>query len=139
MTPIENLLSRLSGVKQTGRNRWTAICSAHNDKKPSVNVKESDNGQILIICRAGCATHSVLASIGLTFADLYEKPLGHHVKPERRPFPSADVFAALGNEAAIIGLVAGDIARGKTPPEQDLARVRLAAERFQAAIVAGGF
>jgi len=38
MSKIDNLLSRLSGVKKTGVNQWVAKCCAHNDKSPSMTI-----------------------------------------------------------------------------------------------------
>lgn len=65
------LLSRLSGVRQTGPSRWSAACPAHEDQAPSLSIRETDAGKVLVHCFTGCDTESVLAAIGLTWRDLY--------------------------------------------------------------------
>ena len=44
----EQLVSRLDGVKQTGRDRWIARCPAHNDKSPSLAIREVDDRELLL-------------------------------------------------------------------------------------------
>jgi len=44
-TPV---LDRLDKVKQTGPDRWIACCPAHDDKSPSLAVRELDDGRILL-------------------------------------------------------------------------------------------
>ena len=43
-TSTIELLSRLDGVKQTGRNKWKAKCPAHDDNSPSLHIRECDDG-----------------------------------------------------------------------------------------------
>jgi len=59
----------LIGVKCSGNNGWLALCPGHNDTKPSLSIKEAD-GKILLHCHAGCANPDILASMGLTMADM---------------------------------------------------------------------
>ena len=68
------LLDRLSGVKQTAPGCWLARCPAHEDRSPSLSIRDSDN-RVLLHCFAGCSTDAVLASLGLTFIDLFVKPM----------------------------------------------------------------
>jgi len=67
---IQELLKRLSGVRQD-RKEWKAICPAHDDHDPSLAIKEGDDGKILLCCRAGCATESIVTKLGLKMADLF--------------------------------------------------------------------
>src|SRR5262245_29951525 len=48
---------------------YRAKCPAHDDRNPSLTIREGRTG-ILVKCHAGCDTASVLAAVGLTFADL---------------------------------------------------------------------
>jgi hypothetical protein len=128
----EDLLSRLHKVKRTGPDRWMACCPAHEDKRPSLSIRELDGGLVLVHCFGLCSVESVLDAVGLTFDALYpEKPL-EHGKPLRKPFPAADVLQALTTESLIVALVAKDIASGKSISEQDRERVMLATARIQA-------
>lgn len=52
-----------------------ACCPAHEDKNPSLSVKENSNGDVLINCFAGCNSTDVLSAIGLEMKDLYNMPL----------------------------------------------------------------
>lgn len=66
---LEDFLGLLRGVKKSG-NGYTALCPSHHDTNPSLRVIFKDN-RILVKCLAGCETTDVLASIGLTTADLF--------------------------------------------------------------------
>lgn len=128
----EPLLSRLSKVKRVGPDRWMACCPAHEDKRPSLSIREMDDGRVLVHCFGLCSVENVLDAAGLTFDDLYpEKPL-EHGKPIRRPFPASDVLEALTTESLIVALAASDVANGKALSEQDRERVLLASARIQA-------
>ncbi|HEX5051112.1 MAG TPA: hypothetical protein VFZ65_05030, partial [Planctomycetota bacterium] len=43
---------------------------ANGDANPSGNARVSDDGRLLVICRAGCPTEEVLGAIGWRMADL---------------------------------------------------------------------
>lgn len=81
-TPLENLLSRLDKVRSHG-SEHEALCPAHDDRKPSLGIKETDDGVLLVKCRVGCGTHDVLAAIGLGIADLYP----NHLRKGRKGAP----------------------------------------------------
>jgi len=133
----DTLLSQLAGVKKTGVNRWIACCPAHPDKHPSLNVRELDDGRILVKCFAGCSVEEVLHAVGLELDALYpEKLIGHCLHPERRPFSARDILEAVGNEALIVSVAASTIARGETLVEDDCERLMLASRRLQ---TAGGY
>lgn len=136
----ETLLARLDKVRQTGPNSWSARCPAHDDRHPSLAVTEKQDGRVLIFCRALCPTPDILAAVGLTLSDLFpEKPLSvHGVKPERRPFPAADILRALAFEATVVDCAAGTIQRKGYLTDSECDRLALARERLQAAIRAAG-
>ena len=62
---IDNLLSRLHKVKKTGPDRWLACCPAHEDKTPSMAIRELGDGRILIHDFAGCSVEAILDAVGL--------------------------------------------------------------------------
>lgn len=68
---IEPLLSKLQKVKPSAKGRWTACCPAHEDSDPSLAVHELQDGRILVHCFAGCSASEVVASVGLSLADLF--------------------------------------------------------------------
>lgn len=67
---LQKVLSRLKGVKKDGKG-WKALCPAHNDRKPSLKIDETEDGRILLKCFAGCGIENIVAAIGLKMSDLY--------------------------------------------------------------------
>ena len=68
---IEEFLSHFQSVKQNG-NQYMALCPAHDDRKASLSIRLSEDGnKILIHCFAGCATEDILAKVGLSMNELY--------------------------------------------------------------------
>lgn len=52
---------RVLGGRRAG-SQWMATCPAHDDKNPSLAVRE-DNGKILLRCHAGCSQHEVIEAL----------------------------------------------------------------------------
>lgn len=135
----ESLLSRLERVKRTGSGRWIARCPAHDDRGPSLSIRELDDGRILIHCFAGCSADSILSAAGLNFCDLFPpRGLGHHSKREHRPFPAADILRAIAFEALIVAVAGSQMLRGEPLIAADHDRLILAVGRIQAALNTGG-
>ena len=132
------LLSRLDKVRPTGQGRWIATCPAHEDRSPSLSIRELDDGRVLVHCFASCEVQSVLDAIGLTITDLFPERLGDHVEGERRPFPTADILKAIAFEALVV-LMAGSALLAGTPlPDVDRGRLAVAVARIQESLSAGG-
>jgi putative DNA primase/helicase len=71
MTPLDLVLAKLDGrVRRSGRS-YQARCPAHEDRSPSLSIREGHDGRVLLHCHAGCDTREVLAEIGLGFRDLF--------------------------------------------------------------------
>lgn len=69
--PIDQLLPRLDKVRPTGANKWKACCPAHDDKDPSLSIREAEGGKVLLHCWAGCSSTDITAAIGLELRDLF--------------------------------------------------------------------
>ena len=69
--PVQDLLGRLDGVKQTAPDQYMARCPSHDDRHASLSVGRGDDGRVLMHCQAGCAVADVAKALGLTMADLY--------------------------------------------------------------------
>lgn len=133
------LLSRLEGIKRTGNGHWIAKCPAHHDRTPSLSIREMDDGRVLVHDFGGCDTGVVLEAVGLTFSDLFpDRDLGHHVKPERRPFPAADVLAAIAFESLVVLAAASSLLAGQPFTSVEKERLALAVARLQTALAAAG-
>jgi hypothetical protein len=92
LSATSKVLDRLEGVKQTGAGRWMARCPAHEDRSPSLSVRETENGRTLLHCFGSCPNGDVLSAMGLRMSDLFEKPLGHHFPPVRGGFNARELF-----------------------------------------------
>lgn len=139
MTPAENLIQRLAKVR--GRNgSWTACCPAHDDKGPSLAVRELPDGRVLVHCFAGCETESVLGSVGMDMTDLFppeekRRQYTDHGKPSVKPaFYASDLMRVIAFEALVVQIVAFDIAAGKRPSEEDRQRLMVAYQRIDEAM-----
>lgn len=60
MTAAE-LAAALGKSHREGRE-WRCLCPAHTDHSPSLSITEKD-GQLLVICRAGCDQSAVIAAL----------------------------------------------------------------------------
>jgi hypothetical protein len=129
---IENLLAKLEGVRQTKPGSYQARCCAHDDKSPSLVIKETPDGVILLRCFAGCSAAEIVAAAGLELSDLFPKSENfNHSQPGRplkKPFSAADVLRALVNEVTIIAVCAGKLGHAGLTAE-DSARLTLALQR----------
>jgi hypothetical protein len=68
---IDLLLSRLQGVKKIkGSDKWVALCPAHDDKTPSLSIRQLEDSRILINCWSGCGAIDVLESIDMNYQHL---------------------------------------------------------------------
>lgn len=81
---INDLLSRLQKVEESGSGAWMACCPAHDDKGPSLSIKSTADGKILLKCFAGCELGAVVGAMGLEVKDLFP------AKPE--PVKKARVY-----------------------------------------------
>jgi len=130
----DTLLSQLARFKRTGNNRWLALCPAHSDKRPSLNVRELDDGRVLVKCFAGCSVEEVLDAVGLEFDALFpERAIGDHIPRERRPFNSSDVLAALNFEINVASIILDRMVNDKDITAGDWLRFKTAADRIRSA------
>jgi len=133
----ELLISKLDKVKQTGPGRWVACCPAREDKHPSMTIRELDDGRILIHDFGGSTVNEILDAIGMDISDLFP-PRQTYGKPERRPFPAADVLRAIGFESLVVCAAAATMMSGEAFTQVDRDRLILATERIQAGLTAAG-
>lgn len=129
MTATDRVLDHLDAVRQTGEGTWIARCPAHDDRTPSLSVREVSD-RVLVHCFAGCGATEVMAALGLALADLFEQPLGDHLPPSRHRIPAADRLALVNHEALIVAVAASQVARGNPLSDDDRDRVLLAAHRI---------
>jgi hypothetical protein len=130
------IIERLDRARRTGDGRWLARCPAHEDKGPSLSVREVPDGRVLLHCFGGCQTADVLAAIGAQWSDICpprdRTAPGRPLRRERVAFAS-DALRALALESTIVALAAGDIAQGRPLSDADRQRLTVAVGRINSA------
>lgn len=130
---VQGLLSRLDKVRRTGEGQWVACCPAHQDRSPSMTIRELPDGRVLVHDFAGCEVSDILAAVGLTFDALFPEKSPDFAKGERVPFNPRDVLKALAHESMIMALASSSIQQGKKLEKVDHDRIVLAAGRINTA------
>jgi putative DNA primase/helicase len=61
------IVAKALGGRKVGRD-WAARCPAHDDRSPSLSIRDGNDGKVLVRCHAGCTQPEVievLRSLGL--------------------------------------------------------------------------
>ena len=127
-SPIDQVLERLDGVKQTRPDRWQARCPSHDDRSPSLAIAETSEGTILIKCWAGCSAPEIVNAVGLELKDLFPPRFDGTTHQASKPprFSAHEVVKTVITEATILELAYRALERGDTLSLQDQGRVWLA-------------
>jgi hypothetical protein len=56
------IIARALGGRSAGRG-WMAHCPAHDDREPSLSIREGDDDKVLVRCHAGCDQERVVATL----------------------------------------------------------------------------
>lgn len=140
----ELILSRLQRVKSTGKDAWLALCPAHDDTRPSLAIRETPDGRVLIKCWSGCGSNAVIASLGLDWIDLAPP----HIKDDYERYkgrcwqstpPWRELVQYLREDLEVVQLGAERIALDEDYLEiDDLRRIWIAAARIKKIIERAG-
>jgi putative DNA primase/helicase len=57
----ETIAKALGGRKAGGG--WIARCPTHDDRDPSLSIRDADDGKVLVRCHAGCDQQKVIAAL----------------------------------------------------------------------------
>lgn len=98
MTGEAELVAHALGGKRNGAG-WLCPCPAHQDRTPSLSVRDGQNGRLLLTCFAGCAFDEVLAELRARgiLPKRGERPLPRR---DSRPDPEAEADLQRRVEAA---------------------------------------
>lgn len=101
ISPIEHFKALPKARKGSGE-WWSACCPAHDDKGPSLGFIEHPNGNVGFVCRAGCTKESILAAMGLQWADVFAESMTTEARLQyhRRNLESERQHASLVLEIA---------------------------------------
>lgn len=138
MNALDAMLARLEKVRDSRNGSYIACCPAHADKSPSLSIRETPDGRVLVHCFAGCTVQDVVAAVGLRIEDLFPEKLPERTRPERQRFLPSDLLRVIGFEASVVSIAAYRLVDQKIPlTPTDVSRLQLAVERINAALEAG--
>ena len=118
---LEKVLGRLDKVKQAGAGQWKACCPGHDDKDPSLSIREADDGKVLLHCWAGCTAAEITAAIGLELRDLF---------PGEKKLRQGPSKAAIEHERIVYQIGLSGQMQGCHLSAEDQARFDLAKQRL---------
>lgn len=139
ISPLEKILSKLTNPRPSG-DSWRADCPNGHESKGSLSVKQCENGSVLLHCHAGCGPQEVMRELGLTLADLYDRPIGTNPRFSRqspaeiKEYHWKVAFRYLPEELRIVSIGSQDVREGKSLNDVDQARFELACERIRTAM-----
>ena len=120
---LNDILPSLDKVKQRGDRLW-ACCPVHQDKTPSLTLKEQD-GMVLMHC-FGCNANGlqVVEALGLPASVLFLKPL------DRPEIPRKTIELAK-EDRFFIAIYESEKEKGNKVTFNDSKRYRLATQRVK--------
>lgn len=130
--PIDIILAQLTKVCKRQTGQWSACCPAHADNGPSLSVRETSEGSVLLHCFAGCSTGAVMDALGLNMSDLYppHKRTGNEPKRTPRLLTAGQALELLDREALLVAVSAANVLHGVVLTQQDLTRLTLSVARI---------
>lgn len=132
---IESFLNKLQKVKRRGHGQWMACCPVHQEKTPSLSIKD-DNGTVIMHCfGCGAGGVEVTGALSLDPSELF--PPRDNYNPatdskKRSYFPADQVLEALQTEATVLLILTKDILDNGIS-EEVRNRLLLSVERLHAA------
>ncbi len=132
MSTAGTLISRLDGVIPRGAGRWISRCPAHDDKAPSLSIRETED-KVLVHCFAGCTAEDVLTAVDLTWHDLYTDS-GKAAYRAACAEKSTMQYDQIEIERWVIKIGADLLRDGKELSVEDTSRIEVARLRLEAAV-----
>jgi len=105
---VENILDRLDKVKARGSGAWSACCPAHNDRSPSLSIREVD-GRVLLHCFSGCGIDEVVGAMGLELSDLMGERDTDHSPKRRSYFNAKQVLDCIAQDATTVAILGSSL------------------------------
>ena len=124
---INDVLSKLDGVKQVGTNKWKAKCPVHNDKNPSMTVSLKDD-RVLCYCFSCQATgKDVVEAIGLPVSSLFADKL----QADKSEWRRKKLLEEKASDEMFLKIYKSWEQAGKYIPWSDKKRYKIAINRVQ--------
>ena len=113
-TPIESVLAHVEKACQRQPGQYSSRCPAHQDKAPSLSIRETPEGAVLLHCFAGCNVSEIVGAMGLELSDLFPAKERSGREPQRtaRVLIASQALEIIGHESRVVVMLAADIRRG---------------------------
>ncbi len=113
-TPLESVLALVEKAFQRQPGQYSARCPAHEDKGPSLSIRETPEGAVLLHCFAGCTVSEIAGAVGLELSDLFPPRDRSGREPQRiaRVLTASQALEVVGHEAQVVVMLAADMRRG---------------------------
>jgi hypothetical protein len=126
-----DILERLEGVRERGNGRWSARCPAHEDRSPSLSIRELDDGTVLLHDFGGCSPLAVVQAVGMEFSALFPNRSIRRVDYRRRPsIPAGERLELLEHEIGVAFFIATDFLKSKAMSDEAYDRLAKAVKRI---------
>ena len=127
---IANILSRLSKVASRSNDEWLACCPAHEDKTPSLAIRQSSDGKILLHCFAGCSIEEITDALGLSLNKLFPDN-GFNHNDYHHQLKQSQYKEILSNEQLVVAIAEAEIKRNHKLNAENTGRHLLALSRIK--------
>jgi len=133
---IDQLLTRLDGVRTVGPGRWRARCPAHEGRnRQALSIAEGSDGAVLVKCFHGCCAVDIVRACGLELADLFPRNRDAHSTRPRRVRPDwPALIGACERDLLLTKIVLCQVGQGEMIEPTDAAACQAAADRVLALI-----
>ena len=109
MSAAGKILDRLHNVRQVRPNDYDSGCPLCQSRRGRpLHLSALDDGRVLLHPFCGHEAGEVLAAIGLTLGDLYEKPLGD-LQASHARVPAGDRLVLIDHEVTVAALIVADV------------------------------
>jgi len=132
MNPIDRVIPMLAKVRRRQPGQFSACCPAHEDSDPSLSVRETSEGAVLLHCFSGCGVSQIVSALGLELHDLFPPREVPANAPKRlaKLLTPGQALAVLAAESNLVAVAAANVGNGAILNQDELTRVSKAARRI---------
>lgn len=110
----------LQKSKRAGPGKYVACCPTHNDRTPSLSIKDAPNGKVLVHCHAGCSQSEVIGA--LRNLGLWYEPSRQRIRCLKRQNLQEEIW----RKEMLLALAASENEQGIVHSEFERAQIRRA-------------
>ena len=127
---VDKFISRLEGAHKIGVDQWIALCPSHDDREPSLSIKETHEQTVLIHCFAGCTPHEIVSAVGLNLSDLFPPKDTDRAGPLKKRPDYRAMWLLCRRAFWVLVIATEDLEANKPLSDEDLEHVRKSRRRI---------